>query len=72
MLWVLPVTQMIGLDNIQEDVYGVTSELKPDSISHSIMQIRTLKRATKEMEDRLFKKKKNGEGFEIKHIRQVG
>ena len=41
MLWLLPVTQMNGLDDVQEDVYGVTSKLKPDSVSHSIMHIRT-------------------------------
>ena len=41
MLSVLPATQKNGLDDIQEDVYGVTSELKPDIISHSIMQIET-------------------------------
>ena len=58
----LPVTQMNGLDDVQEDVYGVTSELKPDSISHSVMQIRTSKKAAKETDDRLFlgKEKQSG------------
>ena len=37
----LSVKQMNGLNDIQEDVYGVTSELKSDIISHSIMQIET-------------------------------
>ena len=41
MLSVLPATQMNGLNDKQEDVYGISSELKPDNISHSIMQIRT-------------------------------
>ena len=31
MLSVLPATQLNGLDDIQEDVYGVTGKLKPDS-----------------------------------------
>ena len=59
MLWVLLATQMNILDDVQEDVYGVTSELKPDSISYSIMQIRTKKRAARKMKGRLFFGKKN-------------
>ena len=41
MLWVLSVTKMKKVDDILEDVHGVTNKLKPDSISYSIMQIRT-------------------------------
>ena len=40
MLWVLSVRQMNEIDDVQENVHGVTNKLKPDSISNSILQIR--------------------------------
>ena len=42
MLWVLFVTYTDELlECVQEEVYGVTNNLKLDSISHCNMQIRT-------------------------------
>ena len=38
---VLSVTQLNDLNDVREEVHSVMNKRKPDSISHSIMQIRT-------------------------------
>ena len=43
----MSLTQMNGLDIVQEDVHGVMNKLKSDSIFHSIMQIQTEKKAAR-------------------------
>ena len=63
MLWALSVTQMNGLKDVQEEVHGVMNKLKSDSIFHSIMQIRTEKKAARKTD--YFWVKKTVRAFEL-------
>ena len=63
MLWALSVTQMNGLKDVQEEVHGVMNKLKSDSIFHSIMQIKTEKKAARKTD--YFGGKKTVRAFEL-------
>ena len=48
---------------VTEEAHGVTNKLKPESIFHSIMQIKTQKKAAKKKEDKPFLEKEKWSGL---------